>query len=749
LAWKIDAMSDKEKEDISPDDSSDADDLDSLSAEEKAAFEKIMAEISAATGEAPETDAPGTTPAPPAETSSNEDTASPPEKGAVSDASNDASDAASSSDGNAGDADALSEDQQAALDKIMAEIESKRDPENEEKAPETQSQSNDKALSDDQQDALNQIMAEIESKRNVDRTESSETPEASSDDESLAEDQQEALDKIMAEIQAKKSRADAPDQKSNEDAEASSEETAGQKGDSDSNDLTLDEFDNELSNLLASTSDEEEAAPVAQNPPATSETPSDQEAEPAAQDALPESDQSSETGTTQPTLAVDAGKPVGERVRALREVTVEIPDLDQDEKQFRKASQKRHGRLRSTPVPVLVAVCLCVIILGGYSGYIKISQWRQIQSEASPSASLPTTETTETAETVTATMDAASISDPELSGRPLAITAINRGQQNTVQDKGEAAGPWIDALVAARNQTQNKISEIQSLKEYYRVGIDEDIREMAPLVTQDMATFEAAKAHKNIELTVRSIQRRATYILKLEVPLTKLGAIAEELLFLERSARLYETLSRGISGLSRVELQNQITLALAQHQQYSQALSIDDIAVNTPDLETTWQGILSRIDHNAQRISRQTPLNKAINAEICRGNYDRKFMLTALSPETAECLINWKGKDMNLNALTELSAGAAQILAQWPGEWMSLNGLKTLSAKTAKFLAQWPGKRLSLNGLAILSADTTANLSQWKGDQLEMIGLQSIGPWKNYGTRLFLSENLKRRLDIQ
>ena len=168
-----------------------------------------------------------------------------------------------------------------------------------------------------------------------------------------------------------------------------------------------------------------------------------------------------------------------------------------------------------------------------------------------------------------------------------------------------------------------------------------------------------------------------------------------------------------------------------------------------PDLETIWREVVTRISCKTQQLSTQSPLNKAVSAEICKGNFERKFMLTALSTETARCLINWTGKDLYLNELTELTAETAGVLAQWPGEWLSLNGLKTLSADTARHLAQWPGKRLSLNGLTILSAETTANLSRWKGEQLEMVGLQAIGSWENYGTRLFLSENLRRRLDIQ
>ena len=232
------------------------DEFESLSQDEKAAFEKIMAEIaeaeaggsptsasSSSPAEAPDTqsasastkDATPAASAPDVQESSKEDT----QQASAPQTESDNPDATLENP-TAEDRDAdedLDEDQQAALDAIMAQIEGAKGVDNsasqEEPIPEASPVSEtsspspeessseadaDEDLDEDQQAALNAIMAEIEGKKSVDKSASEEKPSIeeepvseteplseAEDDEDLSEDQQAALNAIMAEIEGKKS----------------------------------------------------------------------------------------------------------------------------------------------------------------------------------------------------------------------------------------------------------------------------------------------------------------------------------------------------------------------------------------------------------------------------------------------------------------------------------------------------------------------------------------------------------------
>ena len=102
---------------------------------------------------------------------------------------------------------------------------------------------------------------------------------------------------------------------------------------------------------------------------------------------------------------------------------------------------------------------------------------------------------------------------------------------------------------------------------------------------------------------------------------------------------------------------------------------------------------------------------------------------------------------MFLNALTDLSPDAARHLSAWEGDWLGLNGLTELSPEAAVHLSRWKGKGLSLNSLSRLSPRVVAILSDWQGDQIELINVKHMAHWENPKTRLFLSEDLKRKLN--
>ncbi|MBI5894969.1 MAG: hypothetical protein HZB24_02815, partial [Desulfobacterales bacterium] len=158
------------------------DELENLSSDEKAAFEKIMAEIASATGGSPKNSADD-----PVKKSKIEAPVKPLPAAAPP----------------AGNGASPADENQTQLDQIMAEISSQK----EVKSSRAPSPADNKAstdppaddLSEDQQAALDSIMAEIGSKRKAEVS-----PAPGNEDDELNQDQQAALNSIMAEIGSKR-----------------------------------------------------------------------------------------------------------------------------------------------------------------------------------------------------------------------------------------------------------------------------------------------------------------------------------------------------------------------------------------------------------------------------------------------------------------------------------------------------------------------------------------------------------------
>jgi hypothetical protein len=811
--------------------------LESLSSDEKAAFEKIMAEISSATGGAPkegtEDSAKKTkTPAPPKATSPSpsKEKATPaeaapkgePARKPIADASETSEPTQPSmaqAEGSSVDPQAsldqimaeigskrkvdkgavppkdvqnkeaedlspeLSNDQQAALDQIMAEIGSKRkaDKGGEAKAVESPKESED--LSADQQAALNDIMAEIGSKRSADKggaAKAVESPKESEDlsadqqaalndimaeieskrknekeipitstapaqpDQSLTDSQQADLQKIMTEIEAKKAREVATPANAAPEEPAAEEKVAKKQG---GDNLTMEEFDDELSNLLSNAPNiAPSRASIKANRtdvPKTIVTPS-----------IPPAGVAKAVDATRPHAqksAEPASLEAKKEYPILKEVQIDPKPKAVKKKGGKvsgdvKARGKRGHLLRKATYGLALAAGLLVLGAGGYWSYLNMwnkpavimgTQSVSVESVAAPPEVKPAPATpAPIAKLETVKADApASVIPAEnivIETPAMILAAVKRD------------------LSSGRQQIQTKISDIHQLKSYYGRGIEEETQKIEDaLQNGKIPSYDLAVADKKIELGLRAIQRRQTYIAKLDTPLAQLTAMSEQLLFMERRARVYEIVNTGISGLPIESLRQEAGQAIGSALEYNMQISIDRVEVQPPSLETIWGKIGSDLSQKANMLAQRAPLNRAISTEICKGNYDRKYLLSALSAETARCLVKWEGKDLYLNGLTELTPDVAQILSHWSGEWISLNSVRDLPAESAMYLAQWPGKRISLNGVSALSPEATAYLSKWKGSQLEMVGLQSIGSWENYGTRLFLSEKLRRQLEAQ
>jgi hypothetical protein len=309
-----------------------------------------------------------------------------------------------------------------------------------------------------------------------------------------------------------------------------------------------------------------------------------------------------------------------------------------------------------------------------------------------------------------------------------------------------------DNLDRLRNELIDKQAQIQELRDYYQAGIEAEIQGVIDTVGQinkSKFTFDQALAEPRINLGLAAIQRRETYIRRLEDPVNELFLDSEELLYLSRKAGLLAMMAVRTSDIDVdgfIQLADEVSHS---HRKALAQLDIDDVPATPLDLKTIWKEIARRLPARPvnpikKDAAAQTD-NAALWKKICEGDYSEKNKLTALSPQAARCMARWKGKDLFLNALTDLSAEAARGLADWEGEWLGLNGLKELTPEAAVHLARWKGKGLSLNGLSRLSPRVVAILSEWQGDQIELVHVKHMAHWENPNTRLFLSEDLKRK----
>ena len=733
------------------------DDLENLSLDEKAAFEKIMAEIGNMNKDDEES-TPTVSSAPAEATGSqvqpSDDTPKVP------------------------DEQIPPEDQQAALDKIMAEINASD--EGGETGPEESPQpveNDDESLSEDQQAALDKIMAEINARSEGGETEPEESPQpAEGDDESLSEDQQAALDKIMAEISARSEGGETePEeipQPAEDDASLSEDQQpaledisakpekneagriSNENPKSQPDKLTLDEFNDELDNLL---SNEQLSNPETPAPKALSKKsePAQKIEEEHTEVGLPSEKTQPATASPGDTALQDGEIEQDRQAPAHAEnprhpggaILVEV-DSDQGITQAsKKNSENRNPKSSKRPKLIKISVAALVSIVLACSGFWGYRTFiRSKTGIAGLAEPINTGAAPPTAATVAISEGSQTF---EKDTRAPMSTQIS-GIQETSSVNG--FGSLRENLIAARRQVSQKIDEIVNLRSYYQKGIHEETAKIkSELPSGSLPSLEKALSDSQIELSLQAIQRRTLYIEELENPLKRLEESSEDLLYLERRTRLFETLSEWISTPSLPEYKLEISGKIQNHLKIAAGLSVNQSQKDPPPISAVWKDVLAEIQ-NENKVADRRPVNndqdRKISREICDGDYSRKYLLTSLTVETVQCLVKWSGKDLYLNDLTELPPDLAKILIQWPGEWLSLNGIKKMSVETASYLSQWPGKRLSLNGLKDLSPAVTAQLSKWRGQQLEMIGLTSIGRWENYTTRLYLSESLRRKLQM-
>jgi hypothetical protein len=329
---------------------------------------------------------------------------------------------------------------------------------------------------------------------------------------------------------------------------------------------------------------------------------------------------------------------------------------------------------------------------------------------------------------------------------PQPVTAT---QPASDQSRLKTAADNLDQL---RNDLIEKQVEIEELRTYYQTGIDAQIQGIADTLRQagkGKLSFKAAMADPQIRLGLSAIQRRDTYVKKLQTPLNTLFRNSEELLYFSRKAKLLSLMAETTSDIDIDNFIAQIDEVRRMHGMELAQLNIDAVEASSRPLESIWQDVVkgfpARPIKSKNKLTAAKSDNAAIWKQICDGDYTRIHKLTALSAEAARCLAAWKGKDLFLNGLTELPADTARQLALWEGDWLGLNGLAELSPESSMHLSRWKGKKLSLNGLSRLSPRVVAILSEWQGEQIEMVNVKHMAHWENTNTRLFLSEDLSRK----
>lgn len=293
--------------------------------------------------------------------------------------------------------------------------------------------------------------------------------------------------------------------------------------------------------------------------------------------------------------------------------------------------------------------------------------------------------------------------------------------------------------------------EIVRLQRHYDFGVRELEEEAVRTIKETgCASLAAALKHPPLELLLQGIQRRQGYRDALAQPLLRLDQGVEELLFLERRARLDLEVQPEAQGIDLPAQHQAIRAALQAHDPTAERLSIRGTGVVAPQ-ESLWR----RLSEQARQtgFSAEDRLNQAVVADACAGNLGRLAELTSLSLKGAGCLAESGAQELFLNRLNQLPPIAAQKLAEWPGRWLCLNGLKRLPPETARELFGWMGERISLNGLDELTSEAGRHLSGWKGRQLELMGLRwltavdALADWEASGGKLFVPADIRQAID--
>jgi len=309
-----------------------------------------------------------------------------------------------------------------------------------------------------------------------------------------------------------------------------------------------------------------------------------------------------------------------------------------------------------------------------------------------------------------------------------------------------------------RDELLEKQEEIYRLKLHYQNGIaDLEDQINRKLQKKGITSYLQALKNRRIELNLRTIQRRRSYIHGLEKPARWIKQGSEELLYLKRKAELDLQLIDIAGGIDMDRHMRHIGAAMQKYRPSAENLAVDCENTDLPPLEKIWAQI-----KNKKKKTGQVPptlTDREIIKEICAGNYERTAELTSMSAAAARCLSKKNGSELFLNGLPTLSPAAAKHLFKWHGSWICINGIKELSPAAAQYLFKWEGNWISLNGLTAFPPELATYLMEWEGKQLELMGLQYnkknadqkalkyLALWETMGGKLFISDDVRKEIE--
>jgi len=337
----------------------------------------------------------------------------------------------------------------------------------------------------------------------------------------------------------------------------------------------------------------------------------------------------------------------------------------------------------------------------------------------------------------------------------------------TVQKKVESAKPlskseiYLTKIKKAgllRDELLEKKEEIYQLNLHYQNGIADLVEQInRESQKEGITSYTEALKNKRIELNLRTIQRRRSYIHGLEKPTRWIKQASEELLYLNRKAEFDLQLIDIADGIDMDRHMRHIGAAIQKYRPSAEKLAVHRENTDLQSLETIWGQIKNQKMKTGKALLNVT--DEEITKEICSGNYERIAELTGMSAATAQCLSKMNGSDLFLNGLTTLSPAAAKYLFQWRGSWICINGIKELPQAVAQYLFKWEGNWISLNGLIEFPPELATYLMDWEGKQLELMGLQYnkknadqkalkyLALWETMGGKLFISDDVRKEIE--
>ena len=450
-------------------------------------------------------------------------------------------------------------------------------------------------------------------------------------------------------------------------------------------------------------------------------------------DELPEEkDSSPETVTMSRPENGDSGKNPAEN----NETAEDQNDGANNKKASRKTAEKSRVRVpfRKPPLTqITIGVTVLVLFIAAAVMYANPSLI-EFKREAQPAA-LKVTEPT-----------------------PPLQTASKQVQLSKPLSKSEIYLTKIKNADLLRDKLLEKKEEIYQLKLHYQNGIAVLVEQInRELQKEGITSYTEALKKKRIELNLRTIQRRRSYIQGLEKPARWIRQGSEELLYLKRKAEFDLQLIDIAGGIDMDKHLRHIGAAIEKFRPSAEKLSVDRESTDLPPLEKIWGQIINQKKSTGNALTNLT--DEEITQEICSGNYERIVELTSMSVATAQCLSKMNGSGLFLNGLTTLSPPAAKYLLQWHGSWICINGVKELTPAAAQYLFKWEGNWISLNGLIEFPPELATYLMEWEGKQLELMGLRYnkknadqkalkyLALWETMGGKLFISDDVRKEIE--